>query len=98
MKKLLAVLLIAVLCLGVFLVSCGDGTNGPVDTTKPGGDVTPTPTLDGAKAFLINFYGKDANPTSADYTLSGSLTFQGTTFTVEWTVDVEAVKLIKNDE
>ncbi|MBQ8387494.1 MAG: hypothetical protein IJX46_01035 [Clostridia bacterium] len=99
MKKLLAILLIAVLCLGVFLVSCGGDDSNPADTTKPGGDVTtPAPSLEGAKAFLVNYYGKDANPTNADYTLSGSLDFQGTVFTVEWTVDVEAVKIVKNDD
>ena len=85
MKKILSVLLVAVLMLGV-LVACNNNNQEP------------TP-LENAKSYLQTMY-KDKKPiTPVDYERVGVVIVEGVTYTVTWTVDVtEGVVITKSED
>ena len=78
MKKLLALLLVLVMCVGV-LVAC-----------KP--DEVEGPSLDQAKEYL-NGIMKDGNgkATPNDYDVVGKVIIEGTSFEVTWTTNKENI-------
>ena len=76
MKKLLAFLLVAILCLGIF-TACGN------DEEDPG--------LAKAAEYLDTLYKNKAEATPNDYDVVAKVVVEGTTYTVTWTVDAEGV-------
>ena len=85
MKKLLALLLVLVLCLGVF-ASCG--------TPEPTGA-----TLDDAKDYLYNaMKDKNDKSTPTDYTVLRKLIIDGTNFDITWTSDNENIVIKEKNE
>ncbi len=80
MKKLLALILAVICCLG--MVACGGGE----DHSK---------TLNSAISFLNTLY-KDTTITPVDYELVGSVPIDGKTVNVTWTVSNSAIKVVKN--
>ena len=83
MKKLLALILAVICCLG--MVACGAEK---VDNTK---------TLDDAIAILNNLY-KDTVRTPADYDLVGSVKVGEKTVEVIWTVSIDTVKVVASEK
>ncbi len=85
MKKILCLILALVLCFTVFVACDNTQTEDPAVTT-----------LENATAYLKTMYkGYLTNPeTPADYELVTSLMVDGQTYTVEWSVDNEAVKVV----
>ncbi len=82
MKKLLALILAAICCLGMF--ACG----GSEDNSK---------TLDDAISILNNLY-KDTTKTPADYDLVASVKVGDKTVNVTWTVSLESIKVVESDK
>lgn len=85
MKKILCLILALVLCFTVFVACDNTQKEDPAATT-----------LENATAYLKTMYkGYLTNPeTPADYELVTSLMVDGQTYTVEWSVDNEAVKVV----
>lgn len=77
MKKILSVLLVAVLMLGV-LVACN---NIPSTGEEPSA-------LENAKSYLQTMYKDKNTTTAADFERVGVLVVDGVKYTVTWTVDV----------
>ena len=77
MKKILSVLLVAVLMLGV-LVACN---NIPSIGEEPSA-------LENAKSYLQTMYKDKSTTTAADFERVGVLVVDGVKYTVTWTVDV----------
>ena len=84
MKKLLALILAVIFCLG--MVAC-DGEK-KVDNSK---------TLDNAIAILNNLY-KDTTKTPADYDLVASVKVGETTVAVVWTVSLDTIKVVESEK
>ncbi len=80
MKKLLALILAAICCLGMF-AACSEE-----DHTKE---------LESAVAYLNNLY-KDKTASSADFEVVGVVKVGEKTYDVTWTVSNSAVKVVKN--
>lgn len=89
MKKIIALLIVAVMCLGM-LVSCGN------DTPKTDG-------LQDARDYLFAMYKDDSASTGVDYTVVNAVTVDGVKYPITWTVAVEiaayngAVEVVKGD-
>lgn len=84
MKKLLALILAVICCLG--MVACDGGKK--VDNSK---------TLDDAISILNNLY-KDTTKTPADYDLVGSVKVGETTVAVTWTVSLDTIKVVESEK
>ncbi len=85
MKKLLALILAVVFCLG--MVACGEKKE-----EEKGNNI------DQAVSYLNNLYKDAAASTPADYDLVGKLIIGEDNFTVTWTVDNEAIKVIPSEK
>ncbi len=83
MKKLLALILAVICCLG--MVACGGAKE---DNSK---------TLDDAIAILNSLY-KDTTKTPADYEVVGSVKVGDKTVDVIWTVSNDAIKVVENGQ
>ena len=82
MKKIIAMLLAVVLCLGLF-AGCTGGNNQPTN-----GNTTPSASLADAKEYLYAMYrDNDGTVTSRDYTRVGAVMIDGVSFAVTWTTD-----------
>ena len=79
MKKILSIILVAILCLGVF-VAC--------NKTE-----APAATLEDAKTYLEGMYKDSASDLSNDYDLVGKVIVNGVTFTVTWTSNVSEITI-----
>lgn len=79
MKRILSIILVAILCLGVF-VAC--------DKTE-----APAATLEDAKTYLEGMYKDSASDLSNDYDLVGKVIVNGVTFTVTWTSNVSEITI-----
>ena len=77
MKKILSVLLVAVMLLGV-LVACN---NNPDGTEEPSA-------LDNAKSYLQTMYKDKSTTTAADFERVGVVVVDGVKYTITWTVNV----------
>ena len=102
MKKLIALLLALVLCVG--LVACG----GPAEPSKAPVENTPAPTpeptpvadaLGDAVAYVKTIYKKVAEITAKDFERIGVVPVGTEKYEVVWTVDVaeDLVKIVKNE-
>ena len=89
MKKLIALILAAVLCLGA-LAGCN---NAPVD------DKPVVNALENAKAYLFTMYKDLAPKTLRDFDLVGVVNIGGVSYTVEWTANVseDLVKVVAGE-
>ena len=101
MKKLLALLLALVFCVAP-LVSCGDdatetGTGTGTETTADA--ETGAYDVKSAAAFLKNMYKQylTAPETTKDFTLVSQVMNDGVAYTVTWTTDNEAIKVIADE-
>lgn len=83
MKKLLALILAVICCLG--MVACGGAKE---DNSK---------TLDDAIAILNNLY-KDTTKTPADYDLVGSVKVGETSVAVTWAVSLNTIKVVESEK
>lgn len=99
MKKLLAFLIVLVLCITCF-AACGEKK----ETAKTDVDTGSKPTqvvydVDEAAAYLKTMYKKylKETETAADFTLVSQVMKGGVVYTVEWTVDNEEVKIIVDE-
>ncbi len=97
MKKLLAFLLAAVLCLTCFAACGKKKTETPDEGSKPTQLVYD---VDDAAAYLKNMYKKylTANETPADYTLVSQVMKGGVIYKITWTVDNDGIKVIVDEE
>ncbi len=98
MKKLSVLILIIALVL-VALVACNDTPQNPGDTTTTG-DIGENPAGDAltkAKDYLYSMYKEnDGSVTGADFERVGVVNVDGVTYTVEWTVDNDKIKIVPN--
>ena len=86
MKKLIALILAAVLCLGV-LAGCEKAPEAPV-----------VDALANAKSYLHTMYKDTPETTPTDYTVVGMVVIGGTTFEVEWTADSDTIKITRGED
>ena len=94
MKKIISLILIAILCLGV-LTSCAQ-LGGVVDSIKDKlgmGDEQPAegPTLDEAAAYLHKIYKDKKENTAKDFDVVSQVSINGIIFPVTWTSDNDKV-------
>ena len=99
MKKLLAFLLVVVLCLGAF-TACNlfgddqDDTKDPSKEQTPSDTQTAAPTVEEAASFLYDIYKDDnGKETISDFDLAKQVALKGTTFPVSWAVDCDKITL-----
>jgi hypothetical protein len=105
MKKLLALALILIMCMGS-LAACGNTEQPaePTPTTAPTTAPTQAPVeetvsdLVNAKNYLFTMYKDQTVSTPVDYTVVGVVNIGGTLFPIEWTVDNDTVKIIPGDD
>ncbi len=98
MKKLLALLLVALLCLTCFAACKGDKTNEePVESSKPTAVVYD---VDDAAAYLKNMYKKYLveTETAADFTLVSQVMKSGVVYKITWATDREDIKVVEDAE
>ena len=88
MKKLIALILALVLCLGA-LAGCEKAPEAPV-----------VDTLANAKAYLFTMYKDLAPKTLRDFDLVGIVSIGGVSYTVEWTTNVaeDLIKVVPGDK
>ena len=96
MKKLLAFIVAAILCLTCF-AACGNNDKTPVNNES-----TPTQVVydvEDAAAYLKNMYKKylTETETAADYTLVSQVMKGGVVYKVTWTTDREDIKVIADE-
>ena len=92
MKKLLSLLLVALLAIGALsLAACFPG-NTP-ETPDNGGNNTPVsePSTADAKEFLLGYLEDEETVTPADYTLPAQVKVGDYTYTVTWTANREDI-------
>ena len=107
MKKLLALALILIMCMGS-LAACGTTEQPAEPTTAPTQAPTTAPTqapveetvsdLVNAKNYLFTMYKDQTVSTPVDYTVVGVVNIGGVLFPIEWTVDNDTVKIIPGDD
>ena len=89
MKKIISLILIAILCLGV-LTSC-DQLGGVVDSIKDklgmGEQPVEGPSLDDAAAYLHKIYKDKKEKTDKDFDVVAVIVIDGVKFPVTWTSD-----------
>ncbi len=84
MKKLLSLLLVAILAIGALsLAACFPGNTPETPATEP--------SIEDAKEFLLSILEDEATDTPADYTLPAQVIVGDYTYTVTWTSDREDV-------
>ncbi len=96
MKKLLAFIVAALICLTCF-AACGKKTETPGnDESKPTQVVYD---VEDAAAYLKNMYKKylTETETAADYTLVSQVMKGGVVYTITWTTDREDIKVIADE-
>lgn len=81
MKKLLTLLLVAILALGMF-AACGE-TTPPVDEVVYD--------LEGAAAYVEGLYKEDLSITAVDYSVVSQVIIGGVTYQIDWSVDTDKV-------
>ncbi len=96
MKKIIAYVLLIVMCLGLF-AGCTTTEPAPTGDTNPEPTVNETADLASAKAFLFNLYKGSApkgepNRAANDFEVTGVVVVAGVKYNVEWTVKVTTGK------
>ena len=88
MKKLLSLLLVALLVIGaVALASCN------LPTPDNGGDNTVEYDLEGAKDFLDVYFEDESTVTAADYKIPAQIVVGNYTYVVTWTTDRDDITI-----
>ncbi len=97
MKKLLAILLAALLCLTCFVACADKEPEKPVDNSEPTAVVYD---VEDATAYLKNMYKKYLveTETGADFTLVSQVMKSGVVYTVTWTTDRDDIKITEDAE
>ncbi len=95
MKKLLSFLLVLAM-MATMLASCG----GDDESSSDNSTVEETTDIELAKEYLRGMYKDNSTSTSSDFTRVNTLMVGSTSYTVEWTVEVEnnAVSVEKGDK
>ena len=84
MKKLLSLLLVAILAIGALsLAACFPGNTPETPATEP--------SIEDAKEFLLSILEDEATVTPSDYTLPAQVIVGDYTYTVTWTTDREDI-------
>ncbi len=96
MKKFLILMLALVLCLSSF-VAC-ENDDQPKETTEESVDTALA--LKNATAYVKNMYKNllTENKTGTDFDLVSSVKVSGVDYTVTWTVDNDAVKVVEGED
>lgn len=81
MKKLLTLLLVAILALGMF-AACGE-------VTPPDDEVVYD--LEGAAAYVEGLYKDDLSVTAVDFSVVSQVIIGGVTYQIDWSVDTDKV-------
>ena len=97
MKRVLAWILVVVLCLGLF---AGCKKNKDTDPTTGGDTTVTTADLQAALEYIKTVYKKPAEKTPKDYQRIGVVPVNGKQFEVVWTADVgeEFIKVVKGTD
>ncbi len=86
MKKLSALILVFIMVMAA-LVACGSK------------DEAPSADLTAARDYLYSMYkDSDGSVTGADYQVVGVVAVNGVTYTVEWTVDNDKIKIVAGEK
>ena len=90
MKKLLSLLLVALLAIGALsLAACFPG-----ETPDNGGEETPIEyDLEGAKEFLLGYFEDESTVTPSDYTVPAQLPVGDYNYVVTWTTDRDDITI-----
>ena len=94
MKRILSIILILILSLSV-LSACELGGKKP-DNTTPATDYKVETVRDYVRSMYTDLL--DNNQTKKDFKLLTSLMMYGTRYTVEWTVDADAIQVVPSDD
>ena len=90
MKKLLALLLAAVLVVGS-LTGCNKSNTGDAGSDASGD-------VEQAKAYLMSMYEKSPEVTASDYDVVSIVMVDGVKYNVTWTADAADVKIVPGDK
>ena len=85
MKKILSLVLVAVLCLGIFAACSNE--------KEP---VAKGPSIEDAKSYLFNMYKDNAEAPSSDYDLVAKVIIDGTTFDVTWAASIDQITITES--
>ena len=89
MKKLLSLLLVALLAIGALsLAACF-----PSETPDNGGETPVEYDLEGAKEFLLGYFEDESTVTPSDYTVPAQLPVGNYNYVVTWTVDRDDITI-----
>ncbi len=100
MKRILILMLAFVLCLSCFVACTEPEVPGEeTGTQAPDGELTVEQALANAYAYVKNMYKQylTAPETAADFTLVSAVKVGGVDYTITWTVDNEAVKVVAGE-
>ncbi len=92
MKKITTGILATLACL-----ACLSGCSGKGSEKDPTG-IEASVALEGAKAFLEAKYKKQVSEVSANYELPNTVTYDGVTYELTWSVDVENDVVVERDD
>ena len=94
MKKILALVLVLVLCLGA-LASCNPKqTIGNIKDKITGIFHKENEELNNAAKFVFNMYKNEPEQTTASYTLAATAYVNGVKYTVTWSVDTDLISIV----
>ena len=85
MKKILSLVLVAVLCFGLF-AACSSEKEPAVSG----------PSIEEAKTYLFNMYKDNAEAPSSDYDVVAKVIINGTAFDVTWAASIEEISIVES--
>ena len=91
MKRIISLILILILSLSV-LAACNGGDTTTTTTNAPASSYKPEAVRDYVRGLYIDLL--DNNKTVKDFTLIAALAMYGAKYTVEWTVDNDAIAVV----
>ena len=89
MKKILALILVAVLCLGMLASCVKPGT----DVEQDQGNTPAGPSIEDAASYLHKIYKDKKETTMADFDVVAQVSINGVIFPVTWTCDNAAISI-----
>ena len=92
MKKITTGILATLACL-----ACLSGCSGKGNEKDPTG-IEASVALEGAKAFLEAKYKKQVSEVSANYEMPNTVSYDGVTYEITWSVDVEKDVIVERDD
>lgn len=93
MKKLLSLLLVALLAIGALSLAACFPSNTPETPDDGGNTPVSEPSIEDAKEFLLGYLEDEATDTPSDYTLPAQVKVGDYTYTVTWTSDREDITI-----